>query len=135
MKRTIILLAALLMTLALFGCGGSDSDEIIMDEPMPPGGEDAFLVELNFSEEEIIPNVVKVPADTDILFVVYNSDVLEGDLNEDHNLVGPEIGLNEIIVAPGQTVRRLWHSYDVPGEYRIGCTIHPWINMQFNIEG
>jgi hypothetical protein len=105
-----------------------------MDEPMPAGGEDAFLVELEFSQDEIIPNTVTIPVDTEVLFVIYNSDTQEGDLNEDHNLVGIDVGLREIIVVPGQTVRRLWQSYDVPGEYRVGCTIHPWIDMTLVFE-
>jgi plastocyanin len=66
--------------------------------------------------------------------VVYNSDTQEGDLNEDHNLVGPDIGLREIIVVPGQTVRRVWHTSDTPGEYWVGCTIHPWIAMTIIVE-
>lgn len=135
MKKCLSILALLLLMLALAACGGKNADdEIVMDEPVPPGGENAFAVELEFSADTIVPNSVTIPADTDVLFVIYNSDTQEGDLNEDHNLVGPDIGLQEILVAPGQTVRRLWHSYDQPGEYRVGCTIHPWIDMTFVIE-
>jgi hypothetical protein len=134
MKRLVITSSLLIIAIILSACGGGKSEEIIMDEPIPPGGENAYKVELEFSADEIIPNIVTIPADTDILLVIYNSDTKPGDLNEDHNLVGPDIGLNEIIVRPGQTVRRLWHSYDVPGEYRIGCTIHPWIDMTIIIQ-
>jgi plastocyanin len=135
MKKQFPLFIFLIAAFILMSCGGSSGEEeIIMDEPVPPGGENAYKVELEFTQDEIIPNEVSIPADTDVLFVVYNSDTKEGDLNEDHNLVGPDIGLDEILVVPGQTVRRLWHSYDVPGEYRVGCTIHPWIDMTINIE-
>ncbi|MFC1936576.1 hypothetical protein ACFLYP_02790 [Chloroflexota bacterium] len=134
MKKFLKVSLLLFALLALAACGGGGSDEIIMDEPMPSGGEDAILVELEFTAEVIVPDEITIPADTDILFVVFNSDVEAGDMNEDHNLVGPEIGLREILVVPGQTARRIWHSYDVPGTYRVGCTIHPWIIMTFIIE-
>jgi plastocyanin len=104
-----------------------------MDEPMPRGGEKAFLVELEFSAEEIIPNHITIPAGEKILFVVYNSDT-SGDMNEDHNLVSPDLGLREILVVPGQTVRRIWDGYDEPGTYKVGCTIHPWIVMEITVE-
>ncbi|MFZ5912300.1 MAG: cupredoxin domain-containing protein [Chloroflexota bacterium] len=105
-----------------------------MDEPVPAGAEDAMVVELEFTSEEIIPDTISIPAGQKVLFVIYNSDIEEGGLNEDHNLVAPDIGLREILVVPGQTVRRLWTAYDVPGKYRAGCTIHPWINMTIIIE-
>ncbi len=133
MKRYFPLLISILVILGLSACGGSgNSDEIIMDEPIPAGAEDLMRVELEFTADEIFPITVTVPADTDILFVIKNTDTV--DLNEDHNLVGPDVGLQEIIVVPGQTVRRVWHTYDVPGEYRIGCTIHPWIDMTVVVE-
>jgi hypothetical protein len=129
------LLIALVLPFVLAACGGDDAgDEVIMDEPMPAGAEDFLRIELEFSAEEIVPNTVTVPADTDVLFVVYNSDTGEGDMNEDHNLVGPDIGLNEILVVPGQTARRTWRTPSDPGEYWVGCTIHPWIDMLFVIE-
>ena len=136
MKKAIYIFWAILVVLIIAACGGNNAVEsdAIMDEPVPPGAENAVVVELEFTADEIIPNKITIPADTDILFVIYNSDTKQGDINEDHNLVGPEIGLNEILVVPGQTVRRLWHSYDVPGEYRVGCTIHPWIDMTIVIE-
>jgi plastocyanin len=105
-----------------------------MDEPVPAGAEDAMVVELEFTVDEIIPNQVTIPAGQEVLFVIYNSDTKEGDLNEDHNLVAPDIVLKEMIVIPGQTIRRLWTAYDVPGEYRVGCTIHSWIDMTIVIE-
>lgn len=135
MKQIILLTLVLTLLLALTGCGGGGrEEEYVMDEPVPPGAEDAFVVELEFTVEEIIPNTVTIPAGAETLFVIYNSDTKEGDLNEDHNLVSPDIGLKEIVVHPGQRVRRLWTAYDQPGTYRVGCTIHPWIDMTIVIE-
>jgi len=136
MKKTITILMLLLagfMLLAACG-GGGGGDEIIIDEPVPAGAEDAMVIELEFTVDEIIPHTVTIPAGQKVLFVIYNSDTKEGDLNEDHNLVAPDIGLQEMIVLPGQTIRRLWTAYDVPGEYRAGCTIHSWIDMTIVIE-
>ena len=136
MKKTItisMLLLAGFMLLAACG-GGGGGDEIIIDEPVPAGAEDAMVIELEFTVDEIIPHTVTIPAGQKVLFVIYNSDTKEGDLNEDHNLVAPDIGLQEMIVIPGQTIRRLWTAYDVPGEYRVGCTIHSWIDMTMVIE-
>ena len=136
MKKTITILMLLLagfMLLAACG-GGGGGDEIIMDEPVPAGAEDAMVIELEFTVDEIIPHTVTIPAGQKVLFVIYNSDTKEGDLNEDHNLVAPDIGLQEMIVLPGQIIRRLWTAYDVPGEYRAGCTIHSWIDMTIVIE-
>jgi plastocyanin len=121
------------MLLAACG-GGGGGDETIVDEPVPAGAEDAMVIELEFTVDEIIPHTVTIPAGQKVLFVIYNSDTKEGDLNEDHNLVAPDIGLQEMIVLPGQTIRRLWTAYDVPGEYRAGCTIHSWIDMTIVIE-
>jgi len=42
--------------------------------------------------------------------------------------------MKEMLVIPGQTIRRTWTAYDVPGEYRAGCTIHSWIDMTIVIE-
>lgn len=135
MKKYMFALTLHLVILALAACGGSSArDEVIMDEPVPAGAEDAYAVTLEFTADAIIPDRVTIPADTDVLFVIYNSDTQPGGPNEDHNLVAPDIGFQEIIVRPGQTVRRVWHSYDQPGEYRVGCTIHPWIDMTFEIE-
>jgi len=134
--KKILLTAMLLMTAVILAAcgGGGQSEEIIMDEPVPNGAEDAFLVELEFSAEEIIPDNITIPAGEKIYFVVYNSDTSEGDMNEDHNLVGPDLGLREILVVPGQTVRRIWDGYDEPGTYKVGCTIHPWIVMEITVE-
>ena len=135
MKKTVKILMVLLVGMMLTACGGDGGNEdVVMDEPMPAGSENAFLVELEFTEDEIIPDKITIPAGQEILFVIVNSDTKEGGLNEDHNLVAPEIGLREIIVVPGQTVRRLWKSYGEPGTYRAGCTIHPWIVMEITIE-
>ncbi|MBT7071581.1 MAG: hypothetical protein HN855_10610 [Anaerolineae bacterium] len=135
MKKIFLISMMMLAVFILAACGGGgDSDEIIMDEPVPAGAEDAMVVELEFTVDEIIPNQVTIPAGQEVLFVIYNSDTKEGDLNEDHNLVAPDIVLKEMIVIPGQTIRRLWTAYDVPGEYRVGCTIHSWIDMTIVIE-
>jgi plastocyanin len=135
MKKMFIISALLLASFVLVACGDkAGSDEIVMDEPVPAGGEDAMVVELEFTVDEIIPSQVTIPAGQKVLFVIYNSDTKEGDLNEDHNLVAPDIGMKEMIVVPGQTIRRLWTAYDVPGEYRAGCTIHSWIDMSIVIE-
>jgi len=136
MKKTFLLSMLILASFVLGACGGGGggSDEIIMDEPVPAGAEDAMVVELEFTVDEIIPNTVTIPAGQKVLFVIYNSDTKPGDLNEDHNLVAPDIGMKEMIVVPGQTIRRLWTAYDEPGEYRAGCTIHSWIDMTIVIE-
>lgn len=136
MKRIVPLTLVLTLLLAMAGCGGGGGggEEYVMDEPVPAGAEDAFVVELEFTADEIVPTVVTIPAGAKVLFVIYNSDTKEGDLNEDHNLVSPDIGLKEILVRPGQRVRRLWTAYDQPGTYRVGCTIHSWIDMTIVIE-
>jgi plastocyanin len=134
MKRNIFITVLFLLALTLSACGGGGGDEIVMDEPVPAGAEDAMVVELEFTVDDIVPATVTIPAGQKVLFVIYNSDTKEGDLNEDHNLVAPDIGLQEMIVVPGQTIRRLWTAYDVPGEYRAGCTIHSWIDMTIIIE-
>ena len=135
MKKILLTALLLAATVILVACGGGgQSDEIIMDEPVPKGADDAFLVELEFTAEEIVPNHITIPAGEKIYFVVYNSDTAEGDMNEDHNLVSPDLGLREILVVPGQTVRRIWEGYDTPGTYKVGCTIHPWIVMEITVE-
>jgi len=135
MKKYVVIVLLLMAAVLLAACGGGgQSEEIIMDEPMPKGGEDAFLVELEFSAEEIVPDHITIPAGEKILFVVFNSDTESGDMNEDHNLVSPDLGLREILVVPGQTVRRIWEGYEEPGTYKVGCTIHPWIVMEITVE-
>ena len=135
MKKLFLTLILVLASFMLVACGGGGgSDEIIMDEPVPAGAEDAMVVELEFTVDSIIPDTVTIPAGEEVLFVIYNSDTKEGDLNEDHNLVAPDINLKEMLVVPGQTIRRTWTAYDVPGEYRAGCTIHSWIDMTIVIE-
>jgi plastocyanin len=137
MKKVFLISMLLLAGFILAACGGggdAGSGDVVMDEPVPAGAENATVVELEFTADEIIPNTVSIPAGQEVLFVIYNSDTNEGDLNEDHNLVAPDIGLKEMIVVPGQTIRRLWTAYDEPGEYRVGCTIHPWIDMTLVIE-
>ena len=133
-NQSLLLVILLVVVLALTGCnsGNNASEEIVMDEPVPAGAEDALVVELDFTADVSIPATFTIPVGQKVLFVISNSDTVE--LNEDHNLVGPEIGLREIIVVPGQTVRRLWDGYDVAGEYRVGCTIHPWIDMTLIFE-
>jgi hypothetical protein len=42
--------------------------------------------------------------------------------------------IKEILVTPGQTVRRLWMPPAKPGEYAAGCTIHPDIRMKFTLQ-
>jgi len=136
MKKMFLISMLLLVSFMLAACGdkGNGSGEVVMDEPVPSGAEDAMVVDLEFTVDEIIPNTVNIPAGQKVLFVIHNSDTKPGDLNEDHNLVAPDINMKEMIVVPGQTIRRLWTAYDVPGEYRAGCTIHSWIDMTIVIE-
>jgi len=130
MQKATLIFLLWVIPLALAGCGGKPAEpQVVMDEPVPPGAEDAIVVELEFTADEIIPKEVTIPANKKVLFVIYNSDTKPGDKHEDHNLVAPDIGLKEILVVSGQTVRRLWEGYGTPGEYRLGCTIHSWIDM------
>lgn len=126
------LFAGVALLALLSACGtASNGGEIVMDEPVPAGAENLMVVELEFTMDEIIPNTVTLPANTEVLFVITNTD---SELAEDHNLVAPEIGLNEMIVVAGQTIRRTWTTFSEAGEYRAGCTIHPWIDMTIVIE-
>lgn len=130
-KFVVIVSLALLLLFALIGCGsgGSSGGPIVMDEPVPAGAEGAHIVELTFSPEDIKPDTIALKAGEKVLFVIKNTDP-----KEDHNLVGTDVSLKEIIVHPGQTVRRLWTASSKNGNFAVGCTIHPEIRMKFNIQ-
>ncbi len=128
MKKLIALLV--LGTLVLLGvaCSGGQAP-VVMDEPVPAGAEGAKIVELTFSPEDIKPANVTLKAGEKVLFVIKNTDP-----KEDHNLVGTDVSLKEILVKPGQTVRRLWTAPSKTGEFPVGCTIHPEIRMKMNFQ-
>ncbi len=124
----IVLTALALLAVACSG-GGSSGGAVVMDEPVPAGAEGAQIVNLEFSPTDIKPALVEVKAGAKVLFVIKNTDT-----KDDHNLVGADINLKEILVVPGQTVRRLWTAPNKTGEFPAGCTIHPEIRMKFNIK-
>lgn len=134
MKKVILSALVLAFLLAVAGCGGSgggggQEESYVMDEPMPAGAEGAHQIDLTFTKYDIDPDEITVKAGEKVLFVIENVDDVE-----DHNMVGSDINVKEMMVHPGQTVRRLWTAYDQPGEYVIGCTIHPEIRMKVMIE-
>ena len=126
--RTLIALIVLgVLGLGVAAC--SSQAPVVMDEPVPSGAEGAQIVELVFNEKEIKPEMVSIKPGAKVLFVIKNTDP-----KEDHNLVGQDVSLKEIIVKPGQTVRRLWTAPSKTGEFPIGCTIHPEIRMKVNFQ-
>ncbi len=130
MREWISLIVLVLVGLLLVACGGSGSSaQVVMDEPVPAGAEGAHIIELTFSPENIKPDNITLKAGEKVLFVIKNTDP-----KEDHNLVGTDVNLKEILVKPGQTVRRLWTAPSKTGEFPVGCTIHPEIRMKFNIQ-
>lgn len=129
LKKLIVLGIIIILSLALFGCGGNKASEVIMDEPVPSGAGDARHIELEFDPDTIIPNEVTIKAGEKILWVLTNTDD-----EEDHNFIEYEAGIDEILVVPGQTVRRLWTATNTPGTYEPYCAIHPWIRMTLIVE-
>ncbi len=103
-----------------------------MDEPVPAGAENARKIELAFTADDIQPDSVTMKTGEKVLFVIKNTD--SGPKAEDHNFLNPEAGLSEILVHPGQTVRRLWTAPTKPGTYGPSCAIHPWIRMTFVVQ-
>ncbi len=128
MRKPIVFVALVALTLLVAACGSSNPP-VVMDEPVPAGAEGAQVVELTFTPTDITPDKVTVKSGGKVLFVIKNTDP-----KEDHNLVGADIGLKEILVKPGQTVRRLWTPTGKAGEYPAGCTIHPEIRMKFTLQ-
>ena len=128
MRTCLVLVVLAVLALGLAACGGGQQP-IVMDEPVPSGAEGAQIVELVFNEKEIKPEMVSIKPGAKVLFVIKNTDP-----KEDHNLVGTDVGLKEIVVKPGQTVRRLWTAPSKTGEFPIGCTIHPEIRMKVNFQ-
>ena len=133
-KKLLFVGFGLLLILALFSCkkteaGVDPSDDFVMDEPMPSGGENAKKIELTFTRDAISPSSVTMKAGEKVLFVIKNVDS-----QEDHNLLEPDAGLKEILVHPGQTVRRLWTAPDKAGAYEPTCAIHPWIRMTITVQ-
>jgi plastocyanin len=130
MRKLMVVIILLGLALSVAACSGSGSSaQVVMDEPVPTGAEGAHTVELTFSTTDITPANVNVKAGEKVLFVIKNTDP-----KEDHNLVGSDVNLKEILVKPGQTVRRLWTASTKTGEFNIGCTIHPEIRMKFNVQ-
>lgn len=127
--RKLILVVAVLVVMTLLVACGSSKPPVVMDEPVPAGAEGAQVVELTFNTTDIKPSPVTVKAGQKVLFVIKNTDP-----KEDHNVVSPELGIKEILVVPGQTVRRLWTPTVKAGEYNAGCTIHPDIRMKINVQ-
>ena len=128
MRKLIVLVAVLALMLLVVACGSS-KPPVVMDEPVPAGAEGAQVVNLTFNTTDINPATVTVKANQKVLFVIKNTDP-----KEDHNLVSTDLGIKEILVVPGQTVRRLWTPSVKPGEYPAGCTIHPDIRMKINVQ-
>ena len=128
MKKLLVLVVLGTLVLLLVACGGGQAP-VVMDEPVPAGAEGAHTVELTFSPENIKPDNILLKAGEKVLFVIKNTDP-----KEDHNLVSTDVNLKEILVKPGQTVRRLWTAPSKTGEFPVGCTIHPEIRMKFNIQ-
>ncbi|ADU65322.1 cupredoxin domain-containing protein [Desulfurispirillum indicum] len=131
---TVLLSAALLFTLVACSDSNTSSTQtqepaFIKDEPVPPGAEDARVVELIFTPQDIEPDHVTVQSGEKILFVITNIDE-EGE----HNFLSAGAAIPEIMVYGGQTVRRLWTAPETPGVYDAMCTIHPWIKMKFTVE-
>ncbi|MDE3091246.1 MAG: cupredoxin domain-containing protein [Chloroflexota bacterium] len=126
MKRFVVLLAVVVVGLMIVAC---DSKSVVMDEPVPAGAEGAQVVELLFTPTDIQPDRVTIKAGQKVLFVIKNTDT-----KESHNLVSADLLIKEILVSPGQTVRRLWMPPAKPGEYAAGCTMHPDIRMKFTLQ-
>ncbi len=138
MKRLVMILSMILLSLSLVACGGEESEEssapvpgtdYVLVEDTPPGAEDARTIQLDFTPETIIPNEITMKPGEKILFEIKNTD-----LDGEHNFLGADVGLPEILVHAGQTVKRVWHAPDTPGTYEPLCTLHPWIKMTFVIE-
>ncbi|MBI4789198.1 MAG: cupredoxin domain-containing protein [Chloroflexi bacterium] len=128
MRAAFLVIILVIIALSSVACGGGQAP-VVMDEPVPAGAEGAKIVELTFSSADITPDKVSIKAGEKVLFVIKNTDK-----QDDHNLVGTDIGLKEILVKPGQTVRRLWTAPAKTGEFPSGCTIHPEIRMKFNLQ-
>lgn len=128
MRAAFLVIILVIIALSSVACGGGQAP-VVMDEPVPAGAEGAKIVELTFSSADITPDKVSIKAGGKVLFVIKNTDK-----QDDHNLVGTDIGLKEILVKPGQTVRRLWTAPAKTGEFPSGCTIHPEIRMKFNLQ-
>lgn len=134
MKKGLIslftILTIILMSVSLTGCGSAKVEKnIVIDEPAPSGSSDAKEIKLTFTPETINPNTVEMKPGEKVMFTIQNTDP-----KEDHNFLDPDGGLKEIVVHPGQTVRRLWTVPTKPGTYYPSCAIHPWIKMTFVVK-
>ena len=134
MKKGLIslltILTIILMSVSLSGCGASTSSKnVVVDEPAPSGSSDAREIKLDFTAETINPNTVEMKSGEKVMFTIKNTDK-----KEDHNFLDPDGGLKEIVVHPGQTVRRLWTAPSKSGTYYPACAIHPWIKMTFVVK-
>ncbi len=126
----MIIAAVIILSVSLTGCGAPTVDKnFVMDEPAPSGASDAREIKLDFTSEKINPNSVEMKPSEKVMFTIHNTDP-----KEDHNFLDPDSGLKEIVVHPGQTVRRLWTAPTKPGTYYPSCAIHPWIKMTFVVK-
>lgn len=129
MRKLILLVTIVMVMVLVVACGGSSKPPVVLDEPVPAGAEGAQTVNLTFNTTDINPGTVSVKGGQKVLFVIKNTDP-----KEDHNVVSPELGIKEILVVPGQTVRRLWTPPTKAGEYNAGCTIHSDIRMKITVQ-
>ncbi|OEH85063.1 hypothetical protein BHU72_05485 [Desulfuribacillus stibiiarsenatis] len=136
MKKLLGIALVTVLSLSLVACGGNDAASSptpapVTNEipPIPAGYEDARIINLDFTPQTIVPNSITLKAGEKVVFEIVNTDP-----DGEHNFLSKEIGLPEILVDGGQTVRSGWEVPNKPGTYEPLCTIHPWIKMTFVVE-
>lgn len=103
MKRTLLLAAAGLLTVALVACGSSTS----LDDIDPAEGVSDVVVDDNTFE----PRVISIPAGTEVIWT------WEGGAR--HNVVG-DGGFQSELVREGT----FSHVFDTTGTFNYLCTLH-----------